>query len=142
MAGYSSTPLIKKLGIKPDSTLALLSAPAEFRKTLGVLPKSVRVVTALKDEPELAIWFVMASGDVATRMARVARAMGQGLWIAWPKKSSGVKTDLTEDVIRALALPHGIVDYKVCAIDDVWSGLKFARRKTPRPTSPEKLARS
>jgi hypothetical protein len=128
MSSYSTTPLVKKLGIKRESTLALLSAPRDFRGQLD-LPNDVRVRTHLEEAADLAIWFVVARGDLATKIAGVARAMGQGLWIAWPKKSSGVKTDLTENVIRELALPHGIVDYKVCAIDETWSGLKFARRK-------------
>jgi len=128
-AGYSGTPLVKKLGIAPDTTLALVNAPPRFVDELVDLPPSVRVVTAVKKTPELTIWFVKAKGDLVTGIARMSADMGQGLWIAWPKKASGVKTDLNENLVRDTALPHGIVDYKVCAINDVWSGLKFARRK-------------
>jgi hypothetical protein len=128
-AGYSGTPLVKKLGIKPASILVLMGAPRGFKHELVGLPGGVRIGTALRDAPDLTIWFVSSRRELQGRMAQVAASMGQGLWVAWPKKASGIATDVTEDVIRDCALPHGIVDYKVCAINATWSGLKFARRR-------------
>jgi hypothetical protein len=128
-AGYSGTPLVKKLGIKPATTLALLSAPAGFLDLIGDRPADVRITARQADDPALTIWFVTSRRDLDGRMPLVARAMGQGLWVAWPKKASGVATDLNEDLIRAVGIAQGLVDYKVCAIDATWSGLKFARRQ-------------
>lgn len=130
-AGYSGTPLVQKLGIKPATSLALLGAPQGFTEQLDGLPGDVRIVKKLDGAPDLAIWFVRSRREVEGRMPEVSGAMGQGLWVAWPKKASGVVTDVTEDVIRAAGLANGIVDYKVCAIDVTWSGLKFARRRAP-----------
>ena len=130
MAGYSGTPLVKKLGIKPASTLALLSAPAGFTKQLVGLSGDVRISTRAAGTPDLVVWFVISRRDLDRRVAAVGALMQSGLWIAWPKKASRVKTDLSEDLVRTAGLAHGLVDYKVCAIDDTWSGLKFARRET------------
>ncbi len=131
-AGYSGTPLVRKLGIKEGSTLALLDAPRGFRRELVGMPTGVRVTQALgANPPDLIVWFVMSGRALDVRMASVSRAMGTGLWVAWPKKASGVVTDLTEDVVRASGLANGLVDYKVCAVNATWSGLKFARRKRP-----------
>lgn len=129
MAGYSGTPLVKKLGIKPASRLVLVGAPPGFRRELAGLPGGVRVTSKAIDGADLAIWFVKSRRELDGRVPTISLDMGQGLWIAWPKKASGVVTDLTEDLIRRAGLAHGLVDYKVCAINDVWSGLKFARRK-------------
>jgi hypothetical protein len=129
MAGYSGTPLVKKLGIKPASTLALLSAPVGFPRLLEGLPADVRLLSRRPAGADMTIWFVTRHRDLARRMAGVASGMGAGLWIAWPKKASGQATDLTENLVRDAALACGLVDYKVCAIDETWSGLKFARRK-------------
>jgi len=130
LAGYSGTPLVKKLGIKPATTLVLLAAPDDFPGALVGLPDDVRLVRRLTSSPELVIWFLTGRRVLEGRMPEVAARMGQGLWVAWPKKTSGVRTDVTEDVVRRVGLAHGLVDYKVCAIDEVWSGLKFARRKS------------
>ncbi len=129
LAGYSGTPLVKKLGIKADSSLALVDAPRGFRKELVGLPARVRVTARAAGRPELIVWFVMSARSLEARVAAMGRSMGAGLWIAWPKKASGVATDVTEDVVRRAGLAHGLVDYKVCAIDETWSGLKFARKK-------------
>ena len=129
MAGYSGTPLARKLGIKANSRVAIVGAPAEFRRALGDLPEGVQVTTRAGGAADLVICFVRSRGELAAQVAPMRELMQSGLWFAWPKKSSGVRTDLTEDVIRAAGLAHGLVDYKVCAIDDVWSGLKFARRR-------------
>ena len=120
---------MKKLGIKPDSTLALLAAPPEFVRELVDLPATVKVTARQSGVPALTVWFVRNRAELNGRIPMVSAAMGQGLWIAWPKKSSGVESDLTEDHVRAAGLAHGLVDYKVCAINLIWSGLKFARRR-------------
>jgi hypothetical protein len=129
MAGYSGTPLVRKLGIKPGTTLALIGAPAEFRGLLAGLPDDVTVTTRAAGTADLVVCFVRSSQELQARIVPMRTLMSSGLWFAWPKKSSGVRTDLTEDVIRQVGLAHGLVDYKVCAIDQVWSGLKFAKRK-------------
>jgi hypothetical protein len=129
LAGYSGTPLVKKLGIKPDSRLVILRAPDGFRDELRGLPDGVAISTRASGVPELTIWFVTRRKELEGDIARVSVAMGQGLWIAWPKKSSALAVDVTEDVVRNAGLAHGLVDYKVCAINETWSGLKFARRK-------------
>jgi hypothetical protein len=128
-AGYSGTPLVKKLGIKPGTSLVLLREPEGFRKLLVGLPGNVRMTTRAAEAPDLTIWFVTRRGEMEAAMPERARGVGQGLWVAWPKKTSGVKSDLTEDHIRNAGLSYGIVDYKVCAISEIWSGLKFAKRK-------------
>ncbi len=128
LAGYSGTPLVKKLGIKPGSTLVLLDAPRGFRRELVGLSKDVRLSADLDGPPDLVIWFVRSAKAVQSGVAGIARGMGPGLWIAWPKKTSRLAADVTEDTVRAAGLAHGLVDYKVCAIKERWSGLTFARR--------------
>lgn len=127
--GYSGTPLVQKLGIKPGTALALIGAPPGFIDLLDGLPDDVQVLKKLEGAPDLTIWFVRSRRELDGRMPEISGAMGQGLWVAWPKKASGVVTDVTEDFVRAAGLANGIVDYKVCAIDSTWSGLKFARRR-------------
>lgn len=129
-SGYSGTPLAKKLGIKPDSLVTLVGAPRGFKSELADLPAGVRFSHRFTPTPDLAIWFVSSKREVEGRMPEVARVMGAGLWVAWPKKASGIVTDVNENVIRSAGLAQGIVDYKVCAINEIWSGLKFARRKS------------
>ncbi|MGH9314704.1 MAG: hypothetical protein ACRD1S_16090 [Vicinamibacterales bacterium] len=129
-AGYSGTPLPQKLGIKPASTAGLVGAPDDFQKTLGALPAGAKLVRAPKDPVDLIVWFTTTRQGLAGNLGRIAKLAGAGgLWIAWPKKASGVPSDLTEDVLREVILPTGLVDVKVCAIDQTWSGLKFTRRK-------------
>jgi len=130
LAGYSGTPLVRKLGIKPGATVALVSAPPGFKAALVGVPRAVRFLTRVVGAPDLVLWFVRNRRDLDTRAGRIGSRIGPGagLWIAWPKKASGVKTDLTQDAVRGAGLAHGLVDYKVCAIDEIWSGLKFARR--------------
>jgi hypothetical protein len=135
MAGYSTTPLRQKLGIKAGARVLLLSAPAEFEGGLGGLPEGVRITTRAGKEPAQVI--VLFCKDLKTLEARFEGARAAldeagGLWVAWPKKASGVKTDLTEDVVRDLALAAGLVDNKVCAIDEVWSGLRLVVRVKDR----------
>jgi hypothetical protein len=131
MAGYSGTPLPRKLGIGPGSTVALVAAPEEFEAVLEPLPPGATLRTDLRARPDLVVWFVRSSREL--RPGRLDRlADGRPLWIAWPKKSSGVETDLTENVVRDAGLSRGLVDTKVCAIDEVWSGLRLVVRKELR----------
>ncbi len=129
LAGYSGTPLPKKLGIKPGSVVALLDAPDGFAATLGALPDGVELRWANRGRRDLTIWFVTARSQLERKMERVAAAATSGLWIAWPKQASGIATDITENVVREAGLAAGLVDHKVAAIDSTWSGLRFARRK-------------
>src|SRR5687768_9887827 len=128
-AGYSGTPLPQKLGIKENYKVAIIRAPSGFDKTLGTLPAGAAVATKLagKHLLDVVIVFVTKQSQLAPALDSVRSRMAQaaGLWIAWPKKSSGVATDMTEQVIRDVALPTGLVDNKVCAIDDTWSGLRL-----------------
>jgi hypothetical protein len=129
MAGYSGTPLPKKLGIKSHTTLALVGAPTAFERTLGTLPSGVRIKRRA-GPADLTIWFPKSAADLEKRIARIAELVGDDhVWIAWPKRASGVKSDVTSDRVRGAGLAHGLVDYKVAAIDNTWSGLKFTRRK-------------
>jgi CheY-like chemotaxis protein len=131
LAGYSGTPLPKKLGIKAGSAVALMGAPPGFEKTLGKLPDDVAVRRSARGHPDRIVLFVKSRAELARRFPVAARALatGGGLWIAWPKKASGVSTDLTQGHVRAFGLESDFVDYKICAIDDTWSGLQFARRR-------------
>ncbi len=131
MAGYSGKPLVEKLGIKGGQTVALLSPPPGFDATLGALPDDV-TVRRRAGPADVAILFTRAARDLEARFAATAATLRPGgmLWVAWPKKTSGVATDLTENVVRDVGLAAGLVDVKVCAIDDTWSGLKFVRRRT------------
>lgn len=130
MAGYAGTPLPKKLGIKPGASVALIGAPAGFIETLGLLPDGVTLRNQARGRCDLVIWFAKSLAELQRRIDRVAGFSGNGgLWIAWPKKASGTATDLTQAVVRRAGLAAGLVDYKIAAIDDTWSGLKFARRK-------------
>ena len=130
MAGYSGTPLPKKLGIKANSVVTLVGAPKGFGKTLGALPDAVRLRTNGSGPRDLTIWFVRSSEELRRRIkAMAALAADAPLWMAWAKKASGVATDVSEPIVRELGLATGLVDYKICAIDATWSGLLFRRRK-------------
>ncbi len=134
MAGYSGTPLVKKLGIKAGHKIFLAGAPPHYPKLVAPLPDGVRFVARVAGDTDVVHLF-------ATRKALLAKSLRAALakikpdaaiWVSWPKKSSGVTTDIVEDNIRELALPLGLVDIKVCAVDDVWSGLKLVIRKENR----------
>jgi hypothetical protein len=130
MAGYSGTPLPSKLGLKEGFAVALLGAPAGFRRGLAPLPSRISWHGELRPGLDCVILF---ASDLATLQAGFAPAAASltaagMLWVAWPKKASKVPTDLTEDRVRAHGLAAGLVDVKVCAVDEVWSGLKFVRR--------------
>lgn len=134
MAGYSGKPLVEKLGIKPGTTIAILSAPTGYDRTLGKLPREVNRVPRATGPLDFIQFFTRERKDLERRFPTLERALTPAgmLWISWPKKSSGVATDLTEDVIRTVGLAHGLVDVKVAAVDEVWSGLKFVRRLKDR----------
>jgi hypothetical protein len=133
MAGYSGTPLPKKLAIKPGGTVALLGAPPGFARTLGALPDGVRLQSHLRGGPELALLFSKSQAELERRFPAAARALPEGgkLWLIWPKKTSGIASDLSEPVVRTFGLRRGWVDYKICAVDQTWSGLLFSRRQQP-----------
>jgi hypothetical protein len=132
--GYSETHLSKKLGIKAGTRVALIAAPAELTALLEPLPKGVRLHRRLASNIDLIVFFVTGRSQLDARFDRLETAFARdgALWVAWPKRASGVKTDLTENVIREIALGRGLVDTKVCAISDVWSGLRLVRRLIDR----------
>ncbi|MCL4523363.1 MAG: DUF3052 domain-containing protein [Acidobacteria bacterium] len=130
LAGYSGTPLPKKLGIKPNSVVALEGAPAGFHKTLGDLPDGVELLEDSRGACDIILWFLRSREELQHGMKAMAVRTGAGrLWIIWPKKASGVQTDVSEPVVRAIGLASGLVDFKICAVDATWSGLAFTRRK-------------
>jgi hypothetical protein len=134
-AGYSGTPLPRKLGIKPGSKVSFPEAPESFAGTLGELPDGVRFAGEGETGLDLVVFFVRSEAELRAGFSRWAAAITPAgmLWIAWPKKASGVRTDLTEDVVRKVALENGLVDVKVAAIDATWSGLKLVVRLKDRP---------
>ncbi len=143
MAGYSTTPLAKKLGIRDGALVTLVSAPPYFSKLLTPLPKDVRVIETLprKERFNVAIVFAPTLKALTKGLFSATKCMLEDarIWIAWPKKSSGVVTDVTETLARKTGLDTGLVDIKVCAIDDTWSGLCFVirvadRKGHPRPS--------
>jgi hypothetical protein len=130
-AGYSVRPLAQKLGVRPETTVVLVAAPDAIEGLLEPLPDGVELRRGNRGRREMTIWFVTSRRDFERRFDAVAEAVGEGtLWMSWPKGSSGVETDMTEDSIRKVALPRGLVDSKVCAIDETWSGLRLTRRRT------------
>jgi hypothetical protein len=130
VSGYSGTPLPRKLGIKEGAAVAFPGAPAEFAAALGALPDGVVIERRTVGPLDVVVAFFVRARELDRRLERLARTIypDGGLWIAWPKRSSGLATDLTEDVVRELALPLGLVDNKVCAIDTTWSGLRLVHR--------------
>ena len=130
MAGYSHRSLVEKLGIKPGRRIAIINPPRGFRATLGKLPPAVTITRQARGALPFIHFFVVDRAVLEKRLPALLRALAPAgaLWISWPKKASGVATDITEDVVRAVALPTGLVDVKVAAIDEVWSGLKLVRR--------------
>ena len=134
VAGYSSTPLAKKLGIKEGSRIALVNAPENFRTELGELPDRVDFVKRLTNSLDIIVFFVLSERELAREFAKLAHKLTANgmIWIAWPKKSSGVKTDLTFEPVQRIGLDAGLVDVKICAVDETWSGLKFVYRLKDR----------
>ena len=138
MAGYSGTPLGQKLGIKPGATVALINAPANYRKLLGKAAAEVEFSDRIESECAFIHFFTTQRNELEKELKRLRSKIADTgtLWVSWPKKSAGVPTDITEDVIRAVALPLGFVDVKVCAVDEIWSGLKLmVRRENRRSTT-------
>jgi hypothetical protein len=136
LAGYSGTPLPKKLGIKPGQRVLLAGAPENFEETLVSLPEGVVLTRRYSSTVDLILWFVRSRRELEGGIKKWAARVGKpGMWILWPKKSSGVPSDLQQAVVRRAGLDTGLVDYKVAAVDQTWSGLRFAVRKvTAEPT--------
>jgi hypothetical protein len=136
-AGYSGTPLVRKLGITGATVVWAIGRPDGYEDLVSPLPDGARIVTRAPARLEFVHLFTMRRTDLERRLAELRRRLHDDgtLWISWPKKSSGVATDVTEDVIRDVAFPLGFVDVKVCAVDDVWSGLKLVVRKELRRPS-------
>jgi len=134
VAGYSGKPLVAKLGIKPGATIAILNAPRGYDRILGKMPRDVKRKIAAVGALDFVQFFTAEKRELERRFPVLERALAPAgmLWISWPKKASGVTTDLREDRIRAIGLAHGLVDVKVAAVDEVWSGLKFVRRVKDR----------
>ena len=134
MAGYSATPLAQKLGIKPGFRVRTLRAPGDYAELVAPLPEGVRVSPRLARDVDLCHLFTRSARQLAhdvPRMKRLIRENGS-LWVSWPKRASGVASDVTEDTVRKVALPLGLVDVKVCAVDETWSGLKLVIRRELR----------
>ena len=136
MAGYSGTPLAKKLGLTRPMTVVTVAAPADYRAWLSGLPDGVRFRSGLAGSAPVAAahLFETKQDAMAQHLATLRRRLDSTgfVWVSWPKKTSKVPTDITEDTIRRVALPLGFVDVKVCAVSDVWSGLKLVIRKSER----------
>ena len=130
--GYSGTPLVQKLGIKPGARMQFVDAPSQLAELLGPLPEAAAVAT--RGKLDFALVFVKKLSELSRNFPKLRdRLEANGmLWVSWPKKTSGVATDLNENVVREFGLANGLVDVKVCAIDDTWSGLKFVRRLSDR----------
>lgn len=136
MAGYSKTPLAEKLGIKPGTKVAVLAVPAGYQRWLAPLPAGVSFTNKADPGSSFVHLFVTERKRLEKELKRLRKLLDDAgvLWISWPKKASGVTTDITEDVIRDVCLPLGFVDIKVCAVDETWSGLKLMiRRENRRP---------
>jgi hypothetical protein len=134
MPGYSGTPLVKKLGLAGPLTLVTFGAPAEYVDWLGGLPEGVRMTARPGKSVEAAHMFVFRKASMKKHLTSLRAALVPAgfVWVSWPKKASKVPTDITEDTIREVALPMGFVDIKVCAVSEVWSGLKLVIRKSER----------
>jgi hypothetical protein len=134
MAGYSGTPLARKLGIKEGFRIALVNAPKDFESELGELPGNVQFIKRPAKSLDIILFFVLTERTLTRDFAKLAARLTPNgmLWIAWPKKSSGVATDLSEQRVQRIGLEAGLVDVKVCAIDETWSGLKFVYRLKDR----------
>jgi hypothetical protein len=137
MAGYSGTPLFQKLGIKVGTRLNIVNAPQNYRKLLGKLPPGVKFSRQLRAAPIFIHFFTTKRSELEKTLSIIRNKMDENgvVWVSWPKKSAGIETNVTEDVIRVVALPLGFVDIKVCAVDAVWSGLKLMIRRENRKSS-------
>lgn len=133
-AGYSGTPLIQKLGIKPGMDVVTINSPANYRKLLGPAAKTVNFSDSARTATKFVHLFVCKRSDFERTIRELRKKIVDTgtVWVSWPKKSAGIETDITEDVIRTIALPLGFVDVKVCAVDETWSGLKLMIRRELR----------
>ncbi|HET6978139.1 MAG TPA: hypothetical protein VFI24_17540 [Pyrinomonadaceae bacterium] len=136
MAGYSGTPLAKKIGIKESSRVALVNAPKDFQFEPKELPEDVGFLKPTSKSLDIILFFVTTERALAKDFAKLAARLNANgmIWIAWPKKSSGVATDLSFERVQRIGLDAGLVDVKICAVDETWSGLKFVYRLKDRPT--------
>jgi hypothetical protein len=143
VAGYSGTPLAKKLGIRAGARLYLHGSPGNYAQLIAPLPEGVQTVPRMDADTDLAHLFTSRRAELRATLLQLRRAMRDDavIWVSWPKRASGVATDVTEDVVRELALPLHLVDIKVCAVDDIWSGLKLVVRKAAR-AGPARRARA
>lgn len=134
MAGYSGKPLAQKLGINSGTTISAIHAPSDYRKLLGSINKSLIFNDTVAKDATFVHLFVTKRGELQKLLRQIRSKLADTgvVWVSWPKKTSGVATDVTEDVIRAVALPLDYVDVKVCAVDEVWSGLKLMIRRESR----------
>jgi hypothetical protein len=134
MAGYSGTPLAQKLGIKPAQTVVVIDEPANYRKLLGPAAERMTFARHPGNGASFIHFFTTRRAELEKRLKQLRRHISDSgtIWVSWPKKSAGVPTDVTEDVIRDVALPLGFVDVKVCAVDETWSGLKLMIRRKHR----------
>lgn len=132
--GYSGTPLAKKLGIKAPLTMLLVNPPEEYIMWIGGVPDGVRLLAKVKPPIDAAHVFATKSAFLNAMLSKLRNDLKQDgfVWVSWYKKSANMQTDITEDVIRAIALPLGFVDIKVCAVSEVWSGLKLVIRRSER----------
>ena len=134
MAGYSGKPLAQKLGVKEDQRVALVNAPQGFQAELGTLPPGTLLVERLQSSLDLILFFAGSQAELTQNFTRLATRLAPNgmLWVAWPKKSSGVSTDLSFEVVQRVGLEAGLVDTKICAVNDVWSALRFVIRLKDR----------
>jgi hypothetical protein len=134
MSGYSGTPLPQKLGIKPGLMVVIINAPTDYRRLLGTIPEGVTFTDRLKPRSSFVHVFIKKRSELEKRLSVLRKKISDTgtVWVSWPKRSSGVPSDVTEDVIRTVALPLGFVDVKVCAVDETWSGLKLVVRREQR----------
>ena len=133
-AGYSATPLPKKLGVKPESVLAVIDDPGHFLRLISPPPDGVRIRTTARGRADTVVFFTKGRRALERRIESLARMVfpNGGIWVCWPKRASKVPTDMTEDVVREVVLPLGLVDVKVAAIDETWSGLRVVHRRENR----------
>jgi hypothetical protein len=144
MSGYSGKPLVQKLGIKPGFCIFAVGLPSGYRDIVGELPAQVTIVTRLTDNVDMIHLFATKAAPLGDKLRTLRDAIKPDgmVWVSWPKKSSGVPTDLTDYVVRETALPLGLVDIKVCAIDEVWSALKFVIPRDQRIKTDQRIKRS
>jgi hypothetical protein len=138
-SGYSGTPIVQKLGIKPGFCVFVAGAPADYATMTGELPAQVKIVSRLTGAIDMIHLFAASSAGLGNKLKAYRAAIRPDgmIWVSWPKKSSGVETDLSDVVVRNTALPLGLVDIKVCAVDEMWSGLKFVIPKAQRLKHPK-----